>query len=626
MGKFERKLVVIIILLFVGLAILPGVTSIQSNIITESNYVTFDFVKDFSNPKLIYSEKFLDISVEETNSYVNYDGAPMLPIFSKTFELPFGAKITDVRISTSKISSMHINKQIKPVPTKQKLGNLIINIEGIKSQDLYASYEPFPTNWLDYFTGVGLNDNNEHVLFLTLHIYPVRYLSLRNVVQYIKKIEVSITYNKLDFKSLSTESTDLVVIAPSEFLNNLEPLVSHKSSYGIETKLITLEDIYNNYSGEDKAEKIKYFIKSAIDEWNTKYVLLVGDIKKLPIRTTYASPWGEKNILSDLYYADIYDSNFDFCSWDSNDNKKFGEVDYKGGFPPFVDDLDGVDLYADVHVGRIPCTSEKELDIVVNKIINYEKETYGKDWFNKIVLAGGDTFPLIRGGHPFVYEGEITNNEVAQQLPEFKHIILWTSKHNLNALTFNWAISRGAGFVSYAGHGFEMGWGTYRPNALINMMIFYYTQYLVGMKNNDKLPVVFFDACLTAKLDYNITDFENYYPWLTKLLLTLTKLENDPSIFYPCFAWSFLKKENGGSIATIGATRVAYTHVDKYGVHAGAGYLDVQFFKAYDKNVTAGEMLTQAQKNYINDVGKDYFTIEEYLLLGDPSLMVGGYF
>ena len=46
---------------------------------------------------------------------------------------------------------------------------------------------------------------------------------------------------------------------------------------------------------------------------------------------------------------------------------------------------------------------------------------------------------------------------------------------------------------------------------------------------------------------------------------------------------------------------------------------------SYEEGVTAGEMLTQAQIDYLDNVGKDYFTIEEYLLLGDPSLMVGGY-
>jgi len=55
--------------------------------------------------------------------------------------------------------------------------------------------------------------------------------------------------------------------------------------------LTTLEYIYANFPRWDKAEKIKHFIKHVVDNWNVAYVLLVGDIKRLPIRTTYAYPW-----------------------------------------------------------------------------------------------------------------------------------------------------------------------------------------------------------------------------------------------------------------------------------------------------------------------------------------------
>lgn len=425
---------------------------------------------------------------------------------------------------------------------------------------------------------------------------------------------------------------DLVVIAYPDFSENLQPLVDHKNSYNMKTTLVTLDFIYDNFSGRDKAEQIKYFIKYAIEKWEISYVLLVGDIKKLPIRETYAYPWHGwgNNILSDLYYADIYDENLSFCSWDANENNTFGEVSYEfERFPPKMIDIDGVDLYPDVHVGRLACTNNEEVKIVVDKIVTYEKNTYNQIWFKKIILAGGDTFPPGKGSLPFIYEGEITNTKVAQQLPDFEHIKLWSSKRNLNAFSFNRAISKGAGFVSYAGHGFEHGWGTYRPNALREKMgithPLYFTPFVRYLKNQDRLPIIFFDACLTAKLDFNITDLARYYPKLPSLLTFLTKKTYDPSEFFTCFAWSFLIKKNGGAVATIGATRPAYTFVDRDGVYAGAGYLDVSFFRAYKEGVTVGEMLTQAQIDYLDYVGKDYFTIEEYLLLGDPSLMVGGY-
>jgi len=112
-----------------------------------------------------------------------------------------------------------------------------------------------------------------------------------------------------------------------------------------------------------------------------------------------------------------------------------------------------------------------------------------------------------------------------------------------------------------------------------------------------------------------------------KLLTLFTGVKDDPSIFYPCFAWTFLTQKGGGAIATIGATRTAYSMVSKDGVEAGAGLLDVEFFKAYGQEEISvlGEILTQAQNGYIGKIGKDYFTIEEYILLGDPSLKVGGY-
>ena len=620
----KRKLAVGIILLFIGMGIAPGVSDTSASYTFESKSETIEFIQNFSEPIIRENEEFVEIYVEEANSVLTYDEAPMIPFFSKTYEFPLGTKIKNVKVTPSDVKTMNVKKQVKPVPPKQKTDGTIVAVEATLNQEVYASSEPYPSEWCSFTTGAGLNKNNDHVLFLSLHVYPARYLPLENSIQYVRQVGVSITYKEPEVITTNSDIYDLVIIAPLEFSDNLEPLIYHKNGYGVETNLAILDNIYESYPGRDRAEKIKYFVKYAVEEWDTHYVLLVGDVKKLPIRTTYASPW-EPDILSDLYYADIYDENYSFCSWDANENNLFGEVSFEGGFPPKFIDIDDVDLYADVHIGRISCTNENELDIVVNKIINYEREAYDQIWFKKIILVGGDTFPLANGAPPFVYEGEITNTKVAQQLPEFIHVKLWASRRNLNAITFNRAISKGAGFVSYAGHGFEHGWGTYHPNAIRNRLISYYTPFLKGMRNNHKLPVVFFDACLTAKLDFNITDLEDYSPRLIKFLLIFTKLEYDPSVFYPCFAWCFLKKEDGGAIATIGATRTAYTWVDKDGVYAGAGYLDVHFFKAYEEGVTAGEMLTYAQNDYINNVWRDYFTIEEFLLLGDPSLMVGGY-
>ncbi len=542
----------------------------------------------------------------------------MLPVFSKTFEFPLGTKIVSVEVQPSTVQTMWVDKQIRPVPTKQMIGDQLVPVEGIVNEDIYASSDLYPASWYTISSGAGLNTDNEHTLFVTVRINPVRYVPKSQSLLYSTHFTINMAFKEAAPAQTSSEMYSLVIIAPAEFSETLQPLVDHKNSYGVTTILVPLDEIYNSYYGRDDTERIKYFIQHAVEDWDTQYVLLVGDMKKLPIRVTYAS-WWERDLLSDLYYADIYDASADFCTWDDNGNDRFGEIDHDGN------DLDGVDLYADVHVGRLACRDVTEVSTVVNKIITYEQETYNQIWFKRLILAGGDTFPVSMGAPPFVYEGEITNIKVGQTMSDFEQTFLWTSKGNLHPSSFNRAINKGAGFVSYAGHGFEHGWGTFRPNAVTKLKIVYYTPYVNGLKNGYKLPIIFFDACLTAKLDFNVTDLQNYYPRFANLLVRILGLSSDPSDFYQCFGWSFLAKEDGGAIATIGSTRTAYTWVDSNGVYGGAGYLDVQFFDSYEEGITVGQMMTSSQNEYIQHVGPDYFTLEEFILLGDPSLMTGGY-
>ncbi len=585
--------------------------------------------RDIDSLRLSFSEQFSELRSTIETDMVRFDFAeanawsvsvdePQLPYVSRVLEFPVGTSIRKVEVTPTKVEMIAVNAPVQSAPAIQKMNG---DIDTVNMQSLVSGENRHGGEWFSYSTGMGINRENNNVLFLSLHLMPCQLDESGDLMQYAQCFDVSISYTYAPQKQKEAEGYDLLIIAPDQFSASITPLISHKESYDLTTLFTSVEEIYNHSTGRDQAEKIKYYIKDMFDDHSIQYVLLVGDVKRVPIRKTYASRW-EADLLSDLYYADLYDSNYSFCSWDENNNDKFGETrDGK--------DLDGVDLYADLHIGRLPCSSQDEVELLVDKIINYEQQTYNQLWFQKIVLAGGDTFPILRGSPPFMFEGEITNRKVAQQLPEFKKVRLWASLRTLNAFTFNRAINKGAGFVSYAGHGFEHGWGTYRPNALAFKMgirqHMYFTPYIRGLRNQNRLPIIFFDACLTAKLDFNVTDLQQYFPLSVRLLTRLGRMNEDPNVFFPCFAWAFLRHEGGGAIATIGATRTAYTMVGPRGVYGGAGYLDVHFFKAYEEGVTVGEMLTASQNDYINNVGPDYFTIEEFMLVGDPSLRVGGY-
>ncbi len=292
MKKYKGSFAVAIVILLVGTGIIPGISNTLANNISETKCgQIIEFIQRFSKPAISGDDGFIEIAVDETNSFITEEGRPMMPFFSKTIELPIGTKITNVKISSSQIKNIAVEKHIKPVPPKQRIDDGIVTVGDTLDPGVYGSSEPYPSKWGSYSTGVGLNKNNERVLFLSLHLYPARYIPSEKSIQYAGQIDSCITYEETETEIESFDVFDLVIISPLEFADNLQPLISHKNDYGMNTNLVTLEEIYNGISGRDNAEKIKYFVKHAIDEWNVKYVLLVGDIKKLPIRRTYASWW-----------------------------------------------------------------------------------------------------------------------------------------------------------------------------------------------------------------------------------------------------------------------------------------------------------------------------------------------
>ena len=392
--------------------------------------------------------------------------------------------------------------------------------------------------------------------------------------------------DKLDDQLLPIKNNgqyDMVIIAPTRFVIPLQRLVIHKNGVGIKTRLIQLSEIYHSYRGRDKPEQIKYFIKDAVKKWNTKYVMLVGDINRLPIRKVWL---GGKTVITDLYYADIYDREGNFSNWDTNNNGIYGEFNYNG-------ETDEIDLIPDVGVGRLPCRNVNEVKTVVDKIIGYEKNTYGKNWFKRFILCGGDTF----AGYGDISEGEFLCEKVNENMDGFTPIKLWMSNGKLSPQNITNEINKGAGFVLFVGHGGPTTWLTYSLESESKDIRYSMFSIKKDLVNGYRLPVVYIDACLTAKLD---------------------------SIL-PCFAWSFVVNRDGGAVAAIGSVRANLPIIEKNGFIRGANLLTFLFFDAYKDSSILSNMFMKAQTRYIKIAGKDYITLEEFILLGDPSLRIGGY-
>ena len=591
-------------ILLIGCFIISGIQAAALHDDSEYKIINIDETIVLSEPTLIDNGDFISISIMQATSSLKEVGKPMLPMVTKVYVLPFGSKIEQISLSFTHEKKVTLNKDINPFYEPDRvISDDPTRIANIKDTSVYDSNNIYPFEQYEYQLVSGL-ENDEHVFYLIVHCYPAGYIPKDDILCSYGRIDISITYQKPKQSIVFPDEYDLVIISPDEYTDSIIPLIDHKQGHSLTTFHKTIEDIYSEYPGRDEAEQIKYFIKDAVETLGIDYVLLVGSVYKLPIRTSAITLWDrwEEDTLTDLYYSDIYDGNSEFSSWDSDEDNIFGETKE-----------DQLDLYPDVHIGRLACDTVEEVNIVVDKIIHYEDETFGQNWFHDMIFIGGNTFRWNPG-----YEGEDLNEMIMDIMTDFNpSYIIWTSKGNFNRRTISEAINAGAGFLDYSGHGFEHGMGTYPPHG--PYLKTYLTPYINDLVNGYKLPIIFFDACLTAKLDFVLQDLLDYKQY--RIFDILARIINyDTQMKLPCYAWYFIKHDGGGAIATIGATRTAFGGVD-----SGAGKMSLEFFKNYDGSQTVGQMMTKAQNAYITDVPEDQFTVEEFILLGDPSLRIGGY-
>ncbi len=138
-----------------------------------------------------------------------------------------------------------------------------------------------------------------------------------------------------------------------------QELADWKTQKGIPTKVVTIEDISANYTGNDTQERIHNFLADVYDNYGTLYVLFGGDVNVVPARMIPGKHDGVQfnNHLFypvDLYYVAINNS------WDANRNGIYGET------------VDYADNYPDFYYGRSPVETVKEASTFVLKCKEYE--------------------------------------------------------------------------------------------------------------------------------------------------------------------------------------------------------------------------------------------------------------
>ncbi len=482
------------------------------------------------------------------------------------------------------------------------------------------------------------------MLFLGFSVLPAINSQGNNddVKRIFDKIRELSKQNILD----NTSDYDLVIISPKDFVKTLKPLVCHKKSMGVTTKLVTLREVYDSmfWHGRDCSEKVKYFIKESIEQWGIKYVLLVGGMKNqgyswhVPVRYVHMDDGWEDRYISDLYYADIYDENGSFSSWDSDGDGIYGEWS-----PDELPDDENIDLLPDVAVGRLPARNTFEVKTMVNKIIKYETSAYGAEWFNDMVVIAGDTYPEHQNKNWTGYEGEYYADLALENMTGFKPRKVYTSDGSLTGPSdvIN-AITPGCGFLYFVGHGNPRTWGNHPPDdeEFIDGLRL---KHMPRLRNKDMLPVCVVSGCHNSQFDVTLKNIilgirEDGLHYFSTGREGMGKFWLSEWVPY-CWSWGITKKIGGGSIATIGCTALGYTKEDKVSFNGGLNEIEVEFFKYYgQENISIiGDTWAAAVNSYLDSYqvdwnstgGSDSFidtkVVQSWILFGDPSLMIGGY-
>jgi len=555
----------------------------------------------------IQSEKktlhFSNITIKEINNYshILLNGANdiflknnyyIVPSHIETFIFPFNVEIVDVTCKPYNIQSEKLIEKLSISPEPISIDSNTIDIS-------YNNCNPIPiSKWHSWDVGMGIY-GNYHCNILKVQIFPIQYYPKFNFIDWAEQIEITIEY--YDNKKIITfnDNYQFLVLTPDLFIDELNPLINFKNNRNISTKLVTLDEIYSGFyfpvEGRDEPEKIKYFIKNAIENWGTNYILLVGGYNKFPVRFSHVNFdfVGSEGFISDLYFADIYGENGIFSSWDSNNNNIFGEYNWNNNY-------DEVDLYPDIYLGRLACVNEEEVISCVNKIINYEtEEAFLQEWFSKLIVIGGDTHPIIDDGAD---EGEYANEYVIDIMTGFIPTKCWASLGTLNkVIDISQVVNDGAGFIHYSGHG--GGGSNWRTHPHENEDIwlpmgFFKNSDVLDLTNSNRLPIVIIMACSACNF----------------------KKMNDIS------GWIMVSNPNGGGIASCGASTTAIGYIGRHTINGLFEKICDNMFISFkrDHPLKFGNMWAYSINRYIwpdMDDG-DYLTVEEFQPFGDPTLTI----
>lgn len=339
----------------------------------------------FSNPEIKNINGYITINFPETMQNATL-GNPLLPYYATEILLPAGHEASDVQLIFGKQTDITAKGCLYP-----KQATRPISQPGephfYKNDEIYNSKMTYPSTSHGVLSTYFYRGHSIANVAFT----PVQYLPSENSISYYESVTVVITtvptekaqqalkllketddlsqivdnqeeidnfYSSL-VKERDANDYEILIISTSNHASAFDELRSMYLKYGLASEFKAVSEIYTEMDGDDNQEKIRNYIIQEYTDHSVEYVVLGGDIEKVPYRGFYCTVQSSSVYEDDDIPADLYYSALDGTWNDDNDNN-WGEIGED-------------DLYPEVSVARMPFSNDNELNAMLHKTISYQQ-------------------------------------------------------------------------------------------------------------------------------------------------------------------------------------------------------------------------------------------------------------
>jgi len=599
--------------------------------------VTYEFENARVSTKEINSENYQYVNIEGFTKFTKI-GAPAVPVRNDLIAIPGKSQIEVIIVDAEYIEYDGYN--IHPALEEPRDTEGAPESVFVKDDKIYSTNAFFPGKIVE-LDGVVKLRGTETGIFQTR---PVQF----NPVSKKLRVYSKITY-KVEFKSglksinqlsknssrnytnqlkkfvlnpeivpdgierndgKSTDSKNYIILTHSAYKSAADSLAKWKSQLGYGVDIVSRDDW--------TSEMVKNEIRLRWDNWVPKpdYFVIIGDHSG-----DFAVPAG--------------------ISYDNTSKYPFATDLYYSCF-------DGVDdFHSDIAHGRISVKDPEEALMVVQKIINYERNPVQEAGFYSNGLncaqfqdeeykrsdSKGDGIAARR----FCHTSEDVRNYMVNEHSYDVQRVYYTDPANnprffnnnrfsngealppelLKENGFDWngdatdildAINSGKFYVLHRDHGYAEGIGWAHPEFMSSQNGNAATSDVLKLTNGNQLPVVFSINCYTGEFRKD-----------------------------QCFAEEFLRQPNGGAVGVVGAANWSYSGYNDgfivgmfdaiwsdpgLTVKFGSGGVSNPIESDANNTRTMGDAMNQGLLRMIETWGESKYTHELFHWFGDPAMRI----